>query len=140
MNPSDATVCTQPLLRSQEICIELISDGNVRRFDLGAPLETLAVSEVLQDNDPDYLDDTSPTPHFVVGRSEIDLNARVEVERRLRASFQGEFHNAYCDIEEGILILCGNVSSFYSKQLAQEIARKVDGVNLIVNRLQVDRP
>jgi len=42
----------------------------------------------------------------------------------------------YC---EGVVVLRGHVSSFHEKQLVQEAARKVDGVKVIVNRLNVNR-
>jgi osmotically-inducible protein OsmY len=42
----------------------------------------------------------------------------------------------YC---EGVVVLRGHVDSFHEKQLVQEVARKVDGVKIIVNRLMVYR-
>lgn len=42
----------------------------------------------------------------------------------------------YC---EGVVVLRGHVASFHEKQLVQEVARKVEGVKYIINRLMVDR-
>ncbi len=39
---------------------------------------------------------------------------------------------------EGAVVLRGTVSSYYHKQMAQEILRRVDGVRRIENRLEVD--
>mgnify|MGYP003669764190 FL=1 len=42
-----------------------------------------------------------------------------------------------CRFEDGVLIIRGSVSSFYYKQMAQELVRCVDGVDQIVNELAV---
>jgi osmotically-inducible protein OsmY len=42
-----------------------------------------------------------------------------------------------CDYHEGALILRGDVPSYFLKQLAQEAVRGVEGVEEIVNRIQV---
>lgn len=41
---------------------------------------------------------------------------------------------------EGVVILQGRVDTFYHKQVAQELLRKVDGVERIVNLLEVHWP
>ncbi len=45
-----------------------------------------------------------------------------------------------CRLEEGSLCLEGKVPSFYLKQTAQCLLQSVDGVDRIVNRLQVVNP
>jgi osmotically-inducible protein OsmY len=40
---------------------------------------------------------------------------------------------------EGRVVLKGNVTSFFEKQMAQEAIRRVDGVQLIDNLLEVTR-
>ena len=45
-----------------------------------------------------------------------------------------------CEFHEGILFLRGRVPSYYLKQVAQEIIRKIDGVEEIANRLEVADP
>lgn len=42
-----------------------------------------------------------------------------------------------CRCEDGVLLIRGTVTSFYHKQMAQELARCVDGVKHIVNELEV---
>lgn len=39
--------------------------------------------------------------------------------------------------EEGVIVLQGRVETFYHKQVAQELLRKVDGVERVVNLLEV---
>ena len=41
-------------------------------------------------------------------------------------------------LEEGTLVLRGRVTSFYQKQLAQHAARRLPGVERIVNELEVE--
>ena len=42
-----------------------------------------------------------------------------------------------CEYKEGMILLRGQLSSFYHKQLAQEAVRKLDGVQQVVNRIEV---
>ena len=42
------------------------------------------------------------------------------------------------EAEEGRIVLKGNVTSFFQKQMAQEAVRRVDGVQQIDNLLQVN--
>ncbi len=39
---------------------------------------------------------------------------------------------------DGNIRLEGTVSSFYQKQMAQELVRRIDGVETIINQLQVN--
>jgi osmotically-inducible protein OsmY len=39
--------------------------------------------------------------------------------------------------DEGVVVLQGRVETFYHKQVAQELLRKLDGVERIVNLLEV---
>ena len=122
MNHSGETGPNRLPATSQNVRVDAVPDGNAF---LGC--------------NQDSLPDASHRQQNFSSRSEIDLIVRIEVERRLRVSFHSEFHGAKCDIHDGILILRGNVSGFHTKQLAHEIARKVDGVKCIINRLHVDQ-
>ena len=42
------------------------------------------------------------------------------------------------EAQEGEVVLRGTVRSYYHKQMAQEILRRVDGVRRIENQLEVD--
>ena len=39
--------------------------------------------------------------------------------------------------DDGVVVLQGRVETFYHKQVAQELLRKVDGVERVVNLLEV---
>ena len=41
------------------------------------------------------------------------------------------------EAEQGVVRLEGAVRSFFQKQMAQEVIRRLDGVERVVNRLQV---
>ncbi len=43
-----------------------------------------------------------------------------------------------CEADSGVVVLTGKVNSYFQKQMAQEAIRRVDGVELIDNRLEVD--
>ena len=47
-------------------------------------------------------------------------------------------HQVFCHEEGGTVILQGRVRSYYQKQMAQEALRNLEGVERIVNDLQVD--
>jgi osmotically-inducible protein OsmY len=42
------------------------------------------------------------------------------------------------EAEDGLVVLKGNVKSFYQKQMAQEAIRRIDGVQRIDNLLEVN--
>jgi osmotically-inducible protein OsmY len=58
-------------------------------------------------------------------------------EARLGASSHPELRRIQCKSEEGSLFLDGRLSSYFQKQLAQEIVPKIDGVERIVNQIEV---
>ncbi|MEQ8838289.1 MAG: BON domain-containing protein, partial [Lacipirellulaceae bacterium] len=43
-----------------------------------------------------------------------------------------------CEIRDGMVILHGKVPRYYVKQMAQEIAKNSEGVDSVVNRIQVE--
>jgi len=66
------------------------------------------------------------------------------VENRIRIRYQQSPHlplrHIICLLRERILILRGRVPTYYLKQLAQSIGSSFDGVDQIINELQVDFP
>ena len=64
--------------------------------------------------------------------------ATAVVQQRLRASAYHALHDVRCELTDGALVLRGRVSSFYFKQLAQEVVRQADGARVIVNELEVE--
>ena len=61
-------------------------------------------------------------------------------EERLAASSYLALRSISCEHHEGVLVIHGRVPSFYLKQIAQTLVRDLDGVELVVNRLSVDKP
>lgn len=66
-------------------------------------------------------------------RNEIDC----PVTDALRNSARGGMWCVKCEFREGLAILYGKVTSYYLKQLAQETAKSVEGVELVINRVDV---
>ncbi len=74
--------------------------------------------------------------------SPFDARRHVEGEVRacmLRSSYN-ELRRVTGDFHEGILTLRGRVSSFYLKQVAQTLVQHLEGVERIVNRVEVTGP
>ena len=67
-----------------------------------------------------------------------DRLARLQLQVRLHRQFGFSGPAIGCHCSEGILVLEGHVDSFYQKQTAQEIARRIPGVKSVVNLLVVD--
>ena len=59
---------------------------------------------------------------------------------RLRSSPNRDLRNVWCEYDDGMLILHGRLSSFYSKQLAQETVSGVEEVVQVVNGTEVVIP
>jgi len=47
-------------------------------------------------------------------------------------------HQVFCQEESGIVVLHGRVASFFQKQMAQEALKRLEGVEKVINELQVD--
>jgi osmotically-inducible protein OsmY len=58
-------------------------------------------------------------------------------QAKLRRSPYYDVRNAACNFHEGVLTLRGRVSSYYLKQMAQTLVRRLDGVGEIDNQLEV---
>ena len=78
-----------------------------------------------------------PDSQSKVGEKDRLLHNRVEMY--LRNAPELFRQTIGCQCREGVVILRGHVDSYYQKQLAQEISRRIDGVKIIINRLVVDR-
>jgi osmotically-inducible protein OsmY len=68
---------------------------------------------------------TSPTPLFDRIHSALSTSPHVP-SRQVRI-----------EANDGRVVLKGNVGSFFQKQMAQEAIRRIDGVRLIDNLLEV---
>jgi osmotically-inducible protein OsmY len=62
------------------------------------------------------------------------------VQRRLRESSYYYLRTITCAFDEGVLTLRGRVPSYYLKQTVQVLAEKVEGVQQVVNLVDVMYP
>ena len=58
---------------------------------------------------------------------------------RLSRSCYWKSREITCRYHEGVLFLHGHLSSYYLKQLAQEAVRDLEGVEEIINHIEVER-
>ena len=74
-------------------------------------------------------------------RNDFTENERA-VERQLDACLREYFFFATqrvnWECHDGVVVLRGHVTTFHEKQMAQELARRVVGVRIVVNRLVVE--
>ena len=56
---------------------------------------------------------------------------------RFRANSHTALRGISCKSERGVLVLEGHLSTFFQKQLAQEIVGNIDGVVQVVNHIEV---
>jgi osmotically-inducible protein OsmY len=68
---------------------------------------------------------------------DVDSELAIQAEYCLRKSGYLGLRRVSCDVREGVLVLRGHVSSYYLKQLAQEFARRIEGGETIVNKVEV---
>ena len=61
-------------------------------------------------------------------------------QQRIKSSKYAEVRSIHCEAHAGILLLRGKVSSYYLKQVAQEVVRSVKGIEAIANRVEVSHP
>lgn len=64
-------------------------------------------------------------------------NVLAMVHTRLHKTGHAEFRNLDCEHDSGTLWLRGQLPSYYLKQLVQESLRHMDGVDRIVNAVEV---
>ncbi len=60
------------------------------------------------------------------------------VTRLFRQSPYRRLGQLTCEHHEGVVIIRGRLPSFYLKQIAQTLASKVDGVEEIINKTDVE--
>jgi osmotically-inducible protein OsmY len=68
-----------------------------------------------------------PTTHHIVAIAEA----------RLGASSHLALRNIFCKSDQGMLVLEGRLSTFFQKQLAQELVAGIEGVKQVVNQIEV---
>ncbi len=70
---------------------------------------------------------TLSRPLFERIHEALTMNPHVPSRRRVQV-----------EAADGHVVLKGNVRSFFEKQMAQEAIRRIDGVQMIENQLEVD--
>lgn len=83
----------------------------------------------------DFYVSTIPLPAPGIAATD-DLLHRVDLAIRQNPHLSR--HQVFCQEESGIVILHGRVSTFFQKQMAQESLKKLDGVEKVINQLEVD--
>jgi osmotically-inducible protein OsmY len=65
--------------------------------------------------------------------------AEAEQAARIRLAETGYLRltEIHCSFRDGTMTLCGEVPSYYHKQLAQEVLRNVTDVTHVVNHIEV---
>ena len=58
-------------------------------------------------------------------------------EARLCASSHPALRNVFCKYDDGVLVLRGRLNSFFHTQLAQETVARIEGVERVVNKIEV---
>lgn len=85
--------------------------------------------------------ESSLTSHPLTPFTSEQLNSFALVQRLDSAIKENPHlagHQVFCYEEGGTVILQGRVRSFFQKQMAQESLRKLEGVQRIVNDLEVE--
>lgn len=62
----------------------------------------------------------------------------LRVDSAIKSNPHLSSHQVFCQEESGIVILHGRVRSFFEKQMAQETLKRLDGVEKVVNELEVE--
>ncbi|MCA9190116.1 MAG: BON domain-containing protein [Planctomycetales bacterium] len=75
-------------------------------------------------------------PSFEANDPANDLLHRVD--NAIKGSPHLAGHQVFCQAESGVIVLHGRVGSFFQKQMAQEVLKKLSGIEKIVNELEVD--
>lgn len=65
-----------------------------------------------------------------------ELMHRVDSAIRQNPHLNG--HQVFCQHEQGIVVLHGRVKSFFQKQMAQEALKHLEGVEKVINELEVE--
>jgi osmotically-inducible protein OsmY len=58
-------------------------------------------------------------------------------EARFRENLHTALRGVSCKAERGVLVLEGQLSTFFQKQLAQEIVANIKGIVQVVNQIEV---
>ena len=74
----------------------------------------------------------------IVGTSEtMSESPAVRANSILQSSSYHSIRQVSCSFQNGVLMIDGSLPSFHMKQLAQDALRGIEGVDKIVNRIEV---
>lgn len=77
----------------------------------------------------------------VSNQAELDGSSPCAITAFAEARFRANSHTALrgisCNVDQGRLLLEERLETFYQKQLAQEIVAKIEGVEQVVNQIEV---
>jgi len=62
---------------------------------------------------------------------------KIKARKRLEARMLAFSRNIILEYKEGVMTLKGHLPSFYHKQIAQETIRRIEGIQQIVNKIEV---
>jgi osmotically-inducible protein OsmY len=82
---------------------------------------------------------TSDAPCHIAERSGSSLIAE-SAESRLRGNSYLALKNVSCDYRDGVLTLRGCLPTYYLKQMAQAAVARIDGVERVINEIEVMAP
>ncbi|MFG0263310.1 MAG: BON domain-containing protein [Novipirellula sp. JB048] len=84
-----------------------------------------------------------PTPAYPTTAADPACTLDGEVSQmateRFRTCSYSAIRHVHCRFHEGVLVLSGQVPTFYMKQVAQELIRNLNSIEQINNRLHVPR-
>lgn len=85
---------------------------------------------------------TSISPQTAASPLRLPPARRVaaEAERRLHKSSYPSHRGLRCGFRDGVLTLEGRVSSYYSRQMACAMVANLEGVESVVDRMEVVEP
>ena len=69
----------------------------------------------------------------------VGTDIQERMEQFLKSRMLSGDHVVQCEYKEGMLLIRGKVGSYYTKQLAQEYARQIPGVEQVSNTLTVQK-
>ncbi len=68
-----------------------------------------------------------------------DAELKIEVSHKLMLNGEMDAHNIEVEVEEGVVILEGDVSGRHAKRVVEKCLAEVEGIRNVENRLKVRR-
>jgi osmotically-inducible protein OsmY len=81
-----------------------------------------------------------PRTSAMASPAPLARNVAERAESRLRAHSYLALQNVSCEYREGVLTLRGHLPTYYLKQVAQAAVGQLEGVQRVVNEIEVTPP